>query len=480
MSSNNNLEKRHISAPPHGEGFFAKGEFVYDPDAEWEDLRSGMVVYHDGTWSVTFGPKAIKEARFDEPLANYPGRLGRHILIDSSGIGSRRGPQVDTAPWQKILDVARRKLRDADGRRVRLDTLREELRTNQTLDPDLIDDTLRMFASMGFAKVSRDVGGFWYGLSALVEENFLRKDYLTTFSDEILAKSRRIDHLIRHTGTVGSYREELLRGTIRQLLPTRFEASTGFIESSPRQLDIIIWDKARYAPLFREQEVVVVPREAVRGIIEVKTTLDTGTLDDALEILYDVLRVDQPPFVPVFKGIFAFHQGYKSDIGIAERIREFHHGTQADGLITREHRYLFQGVTAVCVPQYSFVFQRYVPEDDGQDTFPKPVLFGLESDWPGDVQMAAFLSQILDHLDVEPAPKRTLVRMFQPLFSELKTEKLLQLFDKTWRPTLAAANLGQTLTASGAREYVRRVELFFRGAIDADSISTGLETNRAG
>jgi len=331
-----------------------------------------------------------------------------------------------------------------------------------------------MFASMSYGRVSQDAGGVWYGVSASVEDNFARRNYLATFSDELLAKSRRIDHLIRHTGTVGSYREELLRGTIRQLLPTHFQASTGFIENSPRQLDIIVWDAARYAPLFREQDVVVVPREAVRAIVEVKTTLDTSTLDDALEILHDVLR-REPSIIPVFKGIFAFHPGYKSDRAIAERIQQFQNGMYPDGIISRKHWYLFQGVSAVCVPRSNFVFQAYLIEEDKPDKFPRPYLMGLESEWPGDLKTAAFLSQLLDHLDLDKDAKQIQRRIFQAIVSELNTVPILDLFDENWAPTLADSRLSRTLDSIGAVEYVKRVHRFFAGEIEPGEIQIGLE-----
>lgn len=245
--------KWQISAPPHGDTFFAAGEFVYDPDAAWDSLRSGMIVNRNGDWRVTFTPNTVKDEGTDEPLASYPGRIGRHILIDTSGFGPRRGPVIDAGPWQRIVMATRQLLQAADRRRLRLEELRQKLRAEPGVDADLIDDTLRMFASMGF-KGYPGHRGFWYGLSELMREAFARRDYLATFSKELLAKSRRIDHLIRHTGTVGSYREELLRGTIRQLLPTRFQASTGFIENSPRQLDIIVWDAANYAPSYRRKQ----------------------------------------------------------------------------------------------------------------------------------------------------------------------------------------------------------------------------------
>src|SRR5262249_25473587 len=159
--------------------------------------------------------------------------------------------------------------------------------------------------TMGVATVTRVSGKLLYAASDSFSEELSRRKYLATFADDLLAKSRRIDYLVRHTGTVGNYREELLRATLRQLLPKCYEVSTGFIQDCPRQLDILIWDAMRYSPLFREQGFVVVPSAAVRGVIEVKTRLDTKSLDEALAILTDVLRFDQP-VIPIFKGIFAF------------------------------------------------------------------------------------------------------------------------------------------------------------------------------
>ena len=58
------------------------------------------------------------------------------------------------------------------------------------------------------------------------------------------------------------------RGFLRKILPGRFQVSTGFIEDCNRQLDIIVWDGTNYAPFFRENEVVVLPRTSVRAIFE--------------------------------------------------------------------------------------------------------------------------------------------------------------------------------------------------------------------
>src|SRR5580698_8225562 len=190
----NNKAKRQILSAPHSENSFTAGEFIYDPDAAWDELRAGMIVNRNGNWRVALAPKAFGEMWLDEPLASYTRRIARHILIDNSGLGPRRGPSIDTAPWKLIVRAIRSLLRDAGNHRIRVDKLLAQLKADSELDSDLIEDTLRMFASMGFGKVSGDAGGLWYGLSALLEEGFARRNYLATFSDELLAKSRRIDY----------------------------------------------------------------------------------------------------------------------------------------------------------------------------------------------------------------------------------------------------------------------------------------------
>jgi Domain of unknown function (DUF6602) len=233
---------------------------------------------------------------FVSPLRDYERAIGKHVLCNVRSPLSEM--TIDPAPWIKIWDAVLKILRDSPGRRQLLPELIQAVRDIPGLEKNLIEDTLRMMASMGSGSVSAD--RTWYELAELVHNDFNRKDYLSRFSEELLAQSTKVDFLIRHSGTVGSFREELFRGFLRKILPGKFQVSTGFIEDSGRQLDIIVWDSVNYAPLFRENEVVVVPRDSVRAIVEVKTKLDTNALDDALEILFEA-TVRHPQVVPVFK-----------------------------------------------------------------------------------------------------------------------------------------------------------------------------------
>ena len=334
-----------------------------------------------------------------------------------------------------------------------------------------------MMAGMGLCAVTKLKTGLVYGLSKHMRQAYDQTEYLATFSDELLAKSRRIDLLIDHTGTVGSYREELLRGLLQQILPRQYETSTGFIEGCARQIDILVWDCQSYAPLFREQHIVVVPRAAVRAAIEVKTTLDTSTLDEAMHILWDAFR-REPAAPPVFKGIFAYELGYKSDLAVAKRMRTFYSRMEPDGIIDHMHPYAHAGITAVCVPKHLLIRERYRQNNSDSDTFPQPYLARIASQWTGDTKTPVFLGLLLVHLDLPSTAKKTIAAIFNPILSTMDSVDLCDIYPKGWRPCLAGPGLAFTLQPPGARIYMERVQQFFMGDLQADHIAVGLSNDR--
>jgi len=103
---------------------------------------------------------------------------------------------------------------------------------------------------------------------------------------------KRLDFLIgrAHWLSVGNYKEELLRSLLKQLLPKKYEVSTGFIlalddngkEIKSKQQDIIIWNSYEYAAIFRDGDFVIVPPEACKAVIEVKSTLTSQTMKKAM------------------------------------------------------------------------------------------------------------------------------------------------------------------------------------------------------
>lgn len=144
-------------------------------------------------------------------------------------------------------------------------------------------------------------------------------EYYASFSDELQSKMKRLDVLVGrdHWLSVGNYKESLLRGLLSNLLPKKFEVSTGFIMSTDRdgriikskQQDIIIWNSNDYAAIFRDDEFVIVPPEACRAVVEVKSTIDTSTLLKALgssDGLYEFTRTEASSNFDIKKYIFAF------------------------------------------------------------------------------------------------------------------------------------------------------------------------------
>lgn len=157
---------------------------------------------------------------------------------------------------------------------------------------------------------------------------------LESWSAEFMARIDRVYHLIGggHRAELGSNREFLFRQLLRKVLPKRFTISTGFIYcfdgKNSRQQDVIIWDGFNNMALLEEGEFVVVPLRSVFAIIEVKTRLDRGELEAALEQLHPdflfhwrfaapnplkpALGQQSPP--SIFRGIVALHNEMGGDI----------------------------------------------------------------------------------------------------------------------------------------------------------------------
>jgi hypothetical protein len=159
-------------------------------------------------------------------------------------------------------------------------------------------------------------------------------DFYSADAEALRVKYRQIEQLIglsHHSGSEGTYCEVLLKEFLRRTLPRHVSADTGFIRrvsdtdwsqklpALPRsdaiatpQLDIIVHDTEKYAPLFRSEDFVVVLPEAVRGVIEVKKSLDSSKLTEALGNIArttHLLRKWRHEPYRVFTCIFAFNMG---------------------------------------------------------------------------------------------------------------------------------------------------------------------------
>lgn len=116
--------------------------------------------------------------------------------------------------------------------------------------------------------------------------------FFTSWGAELEAQLDRVGHLIGpvHRQSEGSFREILLRGLLRRVLPPRYRVSTGFVvgwgERASTQMDVIVWDAEKHTPLMEVGEFAIVSGEAVRALVEVKTTLSPKELRSALGALH--------------------------------------------------------------------------------------------------------------------------------------------------------------------------------------------------
>lgn len=141
-----------------------------------------------------------------------------------------------------------------------------------------------------------------------------------SYAAELKAQRARLDELVgdAHWLSVGSYKEALLRRVLRNRLPKKFEVSTGFVLARHQgqrlisaQIDVLVWNAADHAPLFRDDEFVIVPPESVHAAIEVKGRLVQPEIAEALQNLERVTTLARfvhefGPARPPFRAIFAF------------------------------------------------------------------------------------------------------------------------------------------------------------------------------
>lgn len=89
---------------------------------------------------------------------------------------------------------------------------------------------------------------------------------------------------INHSSTKGSLREAYLRQFLSEFIPSQFKVTSGFIcdcghaDISP-QIDLIVFDDSSLPKFALSEFVSIVPVEAARVIIEVKSTLAADTFE---------------------------------------------------------------------------------------------------------------------------------------------------------------------------------------------------------
>ncbi|EHV5557681.1 hypothetical protein K0W35_004416 [Vibrio parahaemolyticus] len=174
--------------------------------------------------------------------------------------------------------------------------------------------------------------------------------FFTSHSNELKSKMKRLDYIVGrdHWLSVGHYKEELLRSLLRQLLPKKYEVCTGFIltldedgnEIKSKQQDIIIWNSYEYAAIFRDGDFVIVPPEACRAVIEVKSKLTKQTMAKALsstDAFWAFIKTPLCNDLHIAKYIFAYDSSLSFPTGYFDAIFDFYEN-DVDGQLSLDQR----------------------------------------------------------------------------------------------------------------------------------------------
>jgi hypothetical protein len=193
--------------------------------------------------------------------------------------------------------------------------------------------------------------------AAQYDENEGLIEFYSSQAELLLKQYQNIEQLLGPAGSdwtwSGEHCETLLREAIQRTMPPSLRVGKGHIygvrtteqgnERSP-EIDILIYDADQFAPIFSMGEFVIVRAESVRAAMQVKRTLDTGTLQKAV---HNVVSAKQHVLAAcqfngsviaqnMFSAVVSFEEGVQSalqrDLSESYRnvlkphISEFHHG----------------------------------------------------------------------------------------------------------------------------------------------------------
>jgi hypothetical protein len=115
------------------------------------------------------------------------------------------------------------------------------------------------------------------------------QEHFKSMTLELTALKNRVENFIgsAHWQTVGEWKESVLRAVLRRHLPKSIGIGRGFVvsRSGPStQIDVLLYD-VNSPILYRDGDLVLVTPDAVRAVIEVKTSLQPSRVDEAFEKL---------------------------------------------------------------------------------------------------------------------------------------------------------------------------------------------------
>jgi hypothetical protein len=136
--------------------------------------------------------------------------------------------------------------------------------------------------------------------------------YRKSISQELMAIKDRVRNFVSHWPEDGHYKEVILRNALIEYLPQTVSVGTGFVigDNEPSgQIDIIVYLNS-HPPLFHIDDFVIVAKESVVGIIEVKTKLGKNKSCD--DVIKNAHKNGKLIGDTIFNGVFSYESGIKT------------------------------------------------------------------------------------------------------------------------------------------------------------------------
>lgn len=296
--------------------------------------------------------------------------------------------------------------------------------------------------------------------------------YYSLIAQELSVKSKKIDFLISHGGTKGTYRENLLIGEIKKYLPKKYGVSSGFIYGTSNQIDILIYDQINHIPYFNEDGIVVIDQRSVKAIIEVKTTLNEEKIKESLEIIHDSYH--NIFSVPVFKAIVAFKPGFKKSKTTLSHILNFYRNAVDDifvepksgeafddamfrGMVRSRTLKIFGLVDCICILDNQYFEVSYPTIDkDEKENWSNPSYRYIKDDLKPNLSTSLFLKCMMSYLDVDNDHKEVNSLYGETIHKNryLKSEEVVYK-DQT------ARNIEMEILYKGKRDYFNHCTMVF-------------------
>lgn len=192
----------------------------------------------------------------------------------------------------------------------------------------------------------------------------LDENYFKSLTLELTALKDRIRSFVQdnHWLTDGEWKESVLRAFLRRHLPRNIEIGRGFVITESglsTQIDVLIYDSTKPI-LFQDGTLVVVTADAVLGVLEVKTALDSTGYRKAVKKLSDNIRLIQGRSEPKrVYGLFSFEFEDETARKIANRLRTLKEAGNARS---------WEVINLVCLGNSTFIrFWEFDPQDDQRE-----------------------------------------------------------------------------------------------------------------